>query len=68
MNTLIPHTRTNVQNLVQFIGIVREKYQNKLTVDMESLLLMATNKDDAVRLKFAIGKGLADIKNNIEDF
>jgi hypothetical protein len=32
VNTLIPHTRTNVQNLVQFIGIVREKYQNKLTV------------------------------------
>jgi hypothetical protein len=32
VNTLIPHTRTNVQNLVQFTGIVREKYQNKLTV------------------------------------
>jgi hypothetical protein len=41
VNTLIPHTRTNVQNLVQFIGIVREKYQNKLTVK-EALIILFT--------------------------
>jgi hemerythrin-like metal-binding protein len=39
VNTLIPHTRTNVQNLVQFIGIVREKYQNKLTVRIQRSIL-----------------------------
>ncbi len=32
VNPLMPHTRINVQNLTQLIGIVRESDQNKLNV------------------------------------
>jgi signal transduction histidine kinase len=56
VNTLIPHTRTNVQNLVQFIGIVREKYQNKLTVSYWDWTLTPINNssDEVEWLIFAL--------------